>query len=338
MIILFCHFRTPLPKHLYLNIQRTISLFPHIEVHLLTDQNLKSIKIDNLVIDVYSPSKDWFELEALLQHPKEFRNNFWFTSLARFIAISELSRTIRKQILHLESDVIISSDFPFDKFTNLNCSFSFPIVSSSLAISSTLYIKDSISAKYLAELTMKIAREDRNTTDMHVLRELSLDANANFQLLPSALSDRYSPSIVNSDFISMNEIGLSYFNGLFDGFDYGRYLFGVDPRNARGVSKVRQRDNSVYLNVSKVLIVTDDKRDFPYFLDLESNRKLPIFSLHIHSKNSKYFIIGKSEKAIRKAIKDSLKGPAIHVYPIITLKAVIVSLKRKLNRMLQSDE
>jgi hypothetical protein len=51
-----------------------------------------------------------------------------------------------------------------------------------------LYIKDSFSAKYLAELTMKTARENRNTTDMHVLRELSLNPDVNFLLLPSALS------------------------------------------------------------------------------------------------------------------------------------------------------
>ena len=337
MIILFCHFRTPLPKHLYLNIQRTIMLFPDIEVHLLTDLNPKSIKIDNLVIDVYSPSKDWFELETLLQHPRDFRNNFWFTSLARFIAISEFSRTMKSQFLHLESDVIISGDFPFDKFTNSNCSFSFPIVSSSLAISSTLYIKDSFSAKYLAELTMKTARENRNTTDMHVLRELSLDPNVNFLLLPSALSDRYSPSIVDIKFIKMNEIGLRHFNGLFDGFDYGRYLFGVDPRNARGISKVRQPDDSVYLDVSKLQIVTDDKRDFPYILDLESNKKLPIFSLHIHSKNSKYFILKGSKKAISAAVKDSSKGPTITIYPLIIIKMAIASLKRKLNRMLYNN-
>lgn len=312
-------------------------LFPDIEVHLLTDLNPKSIEINNLVIDIYSPSRDWFELETLLKHPKDFRDNFWFTSLARFIAISEFSRTMQSQILHLESDVIISGDFPFDKFTYSNCSFSFPIVSSSLAIASILYIKDSFSAKYLAELTMKSARENRNTTDMHVLRDLSLNPDVNFLLLPSALSDSYSPSKVSGNFIMMNEIGLRHFNGVFDGFDYGRYLFGVDPRNARGISKVRQTDDSVYLDVSKSLIVTDDKRDFPYILDLESNRKLPIFCLHIHSKNSKYFTIRSSEKAIKMAVKDSSKEPSIKVYPLIIIKMVIASLKRKLNRILHKN-
>jgi hypothetical protein len=330
MIILFCHFRAPIPKHLVLNIQRTISLFPDRKVCLLTDLNSESIQIENLNIEIYKPSKDWIELESLLGHPKKFRNNFWFTSLSRFIAISEFAMEINSEILHLESDVIISKDFPFQKFENCPYSFQFPIVSDSLAIASILYIKNSQAARYLAETVMCTSRRDGKTTDMHILRAISNDPLVKFRLLPSAPSD--TDVIVKSDlkFLSLNSEALNFFNGIFDGFDIGRYLFGIDPRNGRGFSKVRYPDNSVYVNARKLIFSMDSKRDFPYIQDSISKIKYPIFSLHIHSKNNKFFKLRTSAKMIEFAVNDSLKDPKSKFYPNIFLRSVLLSIKRRL--------
>ena len=332
MIILFCHFRTPLPKHLILNIKRTINLFPDQKIYLLTDQRPESIKIKNLSVQQYTQSKDWLELESLLQHPKEFRNNFWFTSLSRFIAISEFSKNFNSDILHLESDVIISSDFPFQQLINGKYLFQFPIVNDVLAIASILYLKNFTAAKHLANVVMDTARNDRNTTDMHILRILSQNSEIDFRMLPTFPSNKNVAPNASSKFLMANDKALQFFNGVFDGFDIGRYLFGIDPRNGRGISKIRQLDSSVYLDARKLNFIIDKKRDFPYIYDPITSIKYPIFSLHIHSKNNKLFKIISSKRIIDKAVKNSLKDPSSVFYPKIFASSVFLSLKRRLKR------
>lgn len=329
MIILFCHFKSPIPKHLKLNIKRTIELFPNLEVHLLTDLPYQSINIKKLSIDHYKPNDDWYELETLLTHPKEFRNNFWFTSLSRFIAISDFFDQCKSDVLHLESDVIISKDFPFETIKNCDSSFCFPIVNDALGIASTLYIKNANAAKYLARLVMKTARTCRHTTDMHILRILSLDASISYLQFPTSPSIVYDKNRVGSDFIKSNELGVEYFGGLFDGFDLGRFLFGVDPRNGRGFSKIREFDDSVYLDVRKLKIIFDEKREFPSVLDMKSKNTLPIFSLHIHSKNKRLFT-SKSKNYINRAVANKSKAPYTKLYPVVLLRSVLLSLKRRL--------
>ena len=332
MIILFCHFRTPLPTHLILNIKRTIGLFPDQNIYLLTDQSRESIKIKNLKVQQYIPSEDWLELESLLKHPKEFRDNFWFTSLSRFIAISEFSEKLNTEILHLESDVIISSDFPFQQLISGRYLFQFPIVNDLLAIASILYIKNFKAAKYLASLVMDTARNDRKTTDMHILRILSQNSNADFRMLPTSPSNKNVTPNAGRKFLMANDKALQFFHGVFDGFDIGRYLFGIDPRNGRGISKIRQPDNSVYLDARKLHFIIDKNRDFPYIYDPITNIKYPIFSLHIHSKNIKLFKIISSKKIIDKAVKNSIKEPASVFYPKIFVRSAFLSLKRRLKR------
>ena len=174
MKIVFAHFNSKLPKHLILNLKRTISLFPSHEVHLITDQDLTKVKINNLSVSKYHPSDNWNNLEKRIQHPKFFRNNFWFTSLARFIAIAEFVKIHDEEIIHIESDVIISDDFPFKMFSKLNVDFSFAIVNSEQAIASCLFIGNSRAADELIRITLESAIENNLTTDMYILKKLGL--------------------------------------------------------------------------------------------------------------------------------------------------------------------
>jgi hypothetical protein len=155
-----------------LNLKRTISLFPLHEVHLITDQDVTKIKINNLAVSKYHPSDNWINLEKLLQHPKIFRNNFWFTSLARFIAIAEFVKTHDEAMIHIESDVIISEDFPLKVFSKLNVDFSFPVVNSDQAIASCLFIGNSRAADELIRITLESAIENNLTADMYILKKL----------------------------------------------------------------------------------------------------------------------------------------------------------------------
>jgi hypothetical protein len=331
MIIVFAHFNTTLPKHLVLNLERTIEIFPHHEIYLITDLEASSIKIKNLIVFTYKPSEIWFELENLLGHDKNFRSNFWFTSLARFIALSEFSSSINQELLHIESDVIISHDFPFDLLLKIDSWFAYPVVNDSLAIASCLFIKNPEAANFLSQLTISNARVNRLITDMHILGEISKKGSSLFTLLPTSPSQSNALPSVSDSFLNENNRSVSFFKGIFDGFDLGMYLFGNDPRNKRGFSVLRNFDKRFYLNARELDFVMKDDRDFPYIYNLSEKLYIPVFALHIHSKNLKLFKIHKHNKTIKMAIKNSKKRSRNVFYPKIFIKSIINMVKRRIN-------
>ena len=136
MNIVFVHLNTKVPRYLINNIKSTIEMFPEHQVHLIHNEVVSLPKIKLLKSYLYTKDAKWRNLEAILNHPKSFRGNFWFTSLARFLAISQFAKEFPGEIVHLESDVVISRDFPFEKFTNQRKGIAFPITSSKRGIAS----------------------------------------------------------------------------------------------------------------------------------------------------------------------------------------------------------
>lgn len=330
MIIVFAHFNSPLPKHLTLNLKRTIQLFPQHEIHLVTNWNPASIQINKLKVFSYKPSTRWLELEGTLSHDREFRNNFWFTSVARFLALAEFSQTHNREMLHIESDVIISHDFPFSDFSKISALFSFPVVNNFMGIASCLFIKNSEAADYLSKLTISMAKKDSHVTDMHVLGEITKKDSYYFQLLPTSPPLKKALSSASKSHLDRVYKSSLLFKGFFDGRDLGMYLFGDDPRNKRGFSFVRKFDTRFYLDASELSFILNNDRDFPYMFDPFKNTYIPIFTLHIHSKNLKLFNLASSQKVIRKAIRDSKKGPETKFYPTILFRNLTHSVRRRL--------
>ena len=53
-----------------------------------------------------------------------FRNNFWLLSLERLLVLSEVhNEYLESRILHIESDVLLLPNFPWDIFNDLNTLF-----------------------------------------------------------------------------------------------------------------------------------------------------------------------------------------------------------------------
>ncbi len=334
MNIVFVHFTTKPPKHLILNIERTIKLFPNHKVYLITDLPKSNFKIKILHFYKYEKSADWIILEKLLSHDKGFRNNFWFLSVLRFLAIADFMKYNDEEILHLESDVIISPDFPFEDFSNSKSNFLFPIVNDDQAIASCLYIKDSISAHYLKDLTITEAKRNSRTTDMHILRVLSKIKADMYSVLPSAPVDKLLFTFEDKDFCAKSSESISVFNGVFDGVDIGMFLFGQDPRNKRGFSTVRKPTPGAYLDCSKQKITMSAGRDFPYVYDFNNQKTLPIYSLHIHSKIHQLFKLSSSSNIIKNAVNHSQCPPKRYFYISIFINSLVASVARRVKSKL----
>lgn len=329
MNIVFAHFNSPIPKHLKLNLERTSNLFSENKVFLITDLELHKKTIKNVSIYRYKPTEKWKLLDSNLKHSKDFRDNFWFTTSARFLALADFAFHTQTEFLHVESDVILAADFPFTKFSTIDSDFMFPIVSDTNGIASCLYVKDLKSANYLAELTLTQSKKNSLTTDMYILSELSRDSSINFSPLPTAPSIYYPKFSSKRNFLHMSDICLEHFGGVFDGADLGRYLFGDDPRNGRGISILRENDTRTYLDVRNLDLVVKPERNFPYIYNSSKDSYYPIYSLHIHSKNLDLFKIEKSRDLIFYYVSKSKERPIkIFVFSIF-LQSLINALKRR---------
>lgn len=330
MNLVFAHFGSPVPKHLAKNLKRTAVLFPTHQIFLITDLQIKKSTYSKVFIYNYTYNQDWWKLRSQLKHPRDFRNNFWFTSTARFLALADFSNTFAEEFLHIESDVIIADDFPFEKLSSVNYDFMFPIVSDSNAIASTIYIKNSEAANYLAKFALSESEKDNLTTDMYILSKLSKKSEVNFAPLPTAPADSYEKTKLDNKFLQMSDSLISNFGGVFDGFDLGRYLFGDDPRNRRGFTVIRNNDTRTYLDVRNLDLVISPARDFPFLRNNSSDFYAPVFSLHIHSKNLKLFEIKRSKKRIKNSVLKSKKASRTIFIFSIFIESAINSLKRRL--------
>lgn len=329
MNIVFAHFRSKPPKYLILNIKRTLDLFPEHRVYLITDRRDRRYNIPNLNVYLYNRDSDWEMLQDLLVHDKNFRNNFWFLSVARFLAIADFLENQNEEMLHVESDVILSSDFPFELLSGLNTQYAFPIVNNDQAISSCLYLRDFNSAHYLKDLTLSEAKKNSRTTDMHILRILSRDARNDFQILPTAPLYRVELGDAEIELHDLNLQAITLFKGVFDGVDIGMFLFGHDPRNNRGFTTLRNPTIGAYVDVSKKILSMNNGREFPNIYDHNSGEFIPVFSLHIHCKNYKLFDVVKSKRLIKNAVRNSSKGPRLRFYVFVFSKSLMAAAARR---------
>ena len=334
MDLVFAHFNTKLPRHLELNLERTLCLFPASNVHLLTDQNVGYLSRTRLQIHHLSQDNRWNELNSSLIHPKDFRGNFWLTSLARFFALADFAEIQRKPFLHIESDVLISNDFPFETLNKLNYDLAFPIVNNFQAIASTLYIRNHSAAELLANYSLECSREDSSTTDMLVLYNFMNKFPDVATILPSAFSESgnlkalsCSQKVIDSE---------EYFKAAFDGFDFGRFLFGDDPRNARGFSILRKKDPNSFLDVGNLKLVTTKNRTFPSVHVKSNGDLIPLHSLHIHSKNLSLFRIEEGTDLIKLAVDNaSLPPQKIFVFTVFC-RSAMQAFWRRVKRIIAS--
>lgn len=288
--IVFVHLGSPIPSHLILNLRRTKKLFPEYKVVLLTDRPTKLITrgIDQKRLELDAKDK---EVRDKYSFPKDFRNNFWFSSLARFSLIKKYMSTIRNPILHIESDVILSPDFPLELFENLRQSFAYPVVSSQRAIASTLFIKDSESASFLWDYAQNMVEKNSLSSDMEILFSLNTQFPQMVLELPIApqFLRREAKATSNSEF----------FEGFFDGHDFGVYLAGTNPWNSRGWSQLHTRIPESLLSFGSKNMNFEGHRSFISLRNKREMKSYRLFSLHITNKNPLFFSLLTSKLALR---------------------------------------
>ncbi len=326
--IAFVHLNSPIPLYLRFNIVSTIKKFPNAKVVIIRNDGKSEGIHSKLWHYDYKPGQKSNLIEDSLSHPKSFRNNFWFSAIQRFDALRSYMESSGEPILHIESDVIISKDFPIENFESNSIEIAYPVVAKNRGVASTVFIRNLETAEKLIDFSLEACLVDSQTTDMEILANFSVK---NPEQVTSLAFGPNDPNAYNENFeISRVLSSFSIFNGIFDGNDIGYFLFGTDPRNKRGVSYLRTSIEGNYARIDKWNFKFENLRKF---LSLEFHGDLkPIYSLHATSKKLGLFHHTTQNYVIRGYVRKQKRSGRKELFPLIT----IIMIYRKMIKSFKS--
>ena len=320
------------PKYVFDNLRYLRTNFPKINLLFISDSE-KSLKVaKNLGVEIWY-YKENFDEKAKIQGnsnlPMSFRAGFWYTTTSRFFAVEKfLEMHPDERLLQIEADVWISPNFPFDKFMDLPevVDIAFPLETEFTGAASILYLRDSIAAQDFCLEVRKQLSEDSSATDMTILGKIANDRSLRALVLPiaphesKALNPGTKPEISRKTFES-----LDYFGGVFDSVTYGLYLAGEDPRNHRGMHYQyrRQAGHLVYCDKIKF----EAKKDGIYLCD---KTDVPLFNLHIHSKDRAAWRNDYLLNRIPQIIEESMHGEKAKRNHVLLLTLGAKALMRRM--------
>jgi hypothetical protein len=324
--IVLVHLNTKIPTYLKLNLKQIRSKFPDQNVVLIS--NVQQPRIPNVEFRLYAEPGASQEIKALLSHPKEFRSNFWHSSIARFTFLHLYQREIQKPIVHVESDVILSSDFPMSSIVE-NKGLAYPVLSRFRGVASIFYSARFEDLDLFVQFLLQEARNNHEVTDMTALRKY-YDLHADrVNILPAGPADIfvYEPGIVQDIYKELS-IGIGRYKGVFDGSDIGMYLFGTDPRNLLGRTILRQEIATTYTQMSLMKFRFNSTRQF---LDIYSlGEWVPVYNLHMTCKDRKLFAMNNLGKTFQSylTIEKRTEKFLPRIYFQMGLAKVIRTLKK----------
>lgn len=282
--LVFVHLNTKIPLYLRLNLLSTQRNLPACKVVLIHNQDRSYLLPKNIVQYRYTKSELARDIESGLDHPKDFRENFWFASIARFDAIHVYMKENPESVIHVESDVILSRDFPIHEFVHPDFSIAYPVVADNRGVASTVYLKNAETSQDLVNYSLNAVNMNPRTTDMEILAQYKNITKNDFRFLPYGPSEKKNYN--NHDFL-LNQSKKVSIEGVVDGNDIGVYLFGSDPRNTRGISFLGRNIPGNYANIKQWKFLYDDKRKFISINN--SGVEIPIYSIHATCKNRYLF-------------------------------------------------
>ena len=301
-----------MPRYAILNAKSIMSTFPDIPYVLVVDSwrsvfQLKRHRIPYFLAD----SKVYAKLNDLLQVDKQFRNGFWVTTTARFLAINSAANLYSGPIIHVESDVILGSDFPFNSFRDFECDIAFPMESQTKGCASVLYFRNAKKVNEFSDELLIHVRTYPKTTDMHFLGSLVKSSKLSVSILPSKREDE-----------------LFNFGGFFDSTSWGQYFAGVDPRNYNGRINYGLTYPEHSSKVSGYQFSLIDGR----FIVSKELSIIPLFAMHVHSKNKSLIRLKTRSKEFEKLQNfhhDSRTSEfCFSIYLIVTFGRLVSKVKR----------
>ena len=267
-------------EYILINIEQLIKL-GHQNIYVVTNSHLldkfdeyKS-KINLIDADGLDESYNFNSISSL---DSKFRNGFWkLTSLRLFYIYEFMKKYNVANVIHLENDVLIY--YNCDELSLLlNKDYMYiPFDTYKRNIASIMYIPDeAIFKKILDEYNF-----NKNDMENFSIIKQKTGLIQNFPIFVKEFT-----TTDEEEFVSMNSEIFPY---IFDGAAMGQYLGGVDPRNISGDTRGFVNETCIIkYNKYTFLFKELDGINRPYITI--SNKEIPIFNLHIHSKALDKFV------------------------------------------------
>lgn len=309
MKLVFVYLGEKIPKYAYLNFLSTARKFPSCSVVLLVDHPFEfKEKSENVeIFHCKDPSMTWSTVRKTHSYSAKFRNDFWFKTLARFHSLSEFMKTSpNESILHIESDVWLSSRFPIELFENISHSLAYPLTNWDEGVASTLFVKNfAAMEKFIIFCEDEVALNP-SSTDVTILGRFHQEYPDDVLILPTSPSQtmNYNAHVNENTRRAMSKY-FNVFNGVFDASTWGQFLFGHDSRNRLGISPVYRHQEHHSISTKKV----DFSFEIPDYLYIHTKEQVtPIYTLHIHSKNKNIFREVSDQKELQLAVLNYSSG------------------------------
>lgn len=294
--ILFIHLGTKPPPILYKNLEWLRANHPQVKLHLATDVELDpKLQLDGVEHFVFPQNAGFYSL-VTSPHSTNFRKGYWLHTIRRLLAIEEWHRTRPDvAVLHIESDMLLLSNFPFQAFERLK-SLAWPRVSEVRDMPGLLFSPSHTHSQWLAKAIWREVKGRSDTTDMLALRRIALENPTKHCYLPVSFYE------LGNDKCTGN--GQPDFKGIFDGLTLGMWLTGEDPRNNWGFVKYRHNESHVP-DVSKLQLMMSNGNIL--VRDKDTGLNLHLYNIHVHSKRLDLFKPSLSSKKLRRLVENSNK-------------------------------
>jgi|688.fasta_scaffold374793_2 hypothetical protein len=259
--------------------------FSNIELYFVTDNIRAAEYIGTFGIKTFLYDTRKSSLSELTRYEKS--NKLLFNSLIRFYGIQALLNYTQESVILVESDVWLARNFPFSKFEKLQSEMAYPLLFNGSAIASTVFFRDSSSVNNFINYIERALNVQPCLTDMQIMWNYQIEHDDRVIVLPTSTKHQGAfnfPSevLINSKISSNIEL----FDGLFDGATWGQFITGEDPRNLLGIQRIYHKIGHHSVNPGNYLI--DSKSTGEINVKI-ADLTLPLYSLHIHSKDKKYF-------------------------------------------------
>lgn len=264
------HFSKRLPRYLISNLVHLQSIFPEFQKTLVVSRgtHARSDVVAGWSVYEYERSRETQDLFSAGKLDPSFREGFWYLTLERLLALEEIHlRFPDEPLLHVESDVILMPTFPTWFFTKIK-TLAWQKIDSEEDVASLVFSPSAAQTTLLCQGIRAAYGDDPTLSDMRALRRFASEYPDQVFYL------EMNPETAGSE-------------GIFDPATAGVYLFGNDPRNAKGVERYSQK-----LSTRHLMRV----EDFEWQVTRNSiscrtsgTRWVQLHSLHIHSKRASFF-------------------------------------------------
>jgi hypothetical protein len=317
--IVLVYLNSPITKYIQKNLKLLSKRFPNRKIVLLSNKenNRKRVpKSSNVSFYFLTNFEQQHSILTDLSNlPRNFRNGFWISAIARFKALEIfMLQQGEKSVFHIEADVLLLPNFPFDCKIFEEPKLAFPYVSEKMAAASVFYVGEVSILTDFNNFIRKSIADEPGITDMKILANYGSLKKDNVVRLYSGFGDSaYTCS-----------------NYIFDAATFGMYLTGQDPRNSKGFVKTYFDVDDHVVKPSEIIFNFNEKNEV---VSRIGNKNYLLANLHVHSKQSKYFSKNRSEKLIRKAVvgdyKEQKRSFSYEIWSMMVINYLVRRIQKK---------